>query len=90
MVKGTAIAVPLAVPLETLGSSPVSVEPGCNWEVHGATHNCPSIVRVRESLAGKDILVSSRTSHSFGGLGAVHTNQAARCMVFPLAGFRVG
>ena len=47
-------AVP-AVPSETLGSSPGSVR-----EVHGAMHNWPSVVRVREGLAGRDILVSPR------------------------------
>ena len=46
-------------------------------------HNWPSVIRVREGLAGRDILVSSCTSNS-GGLGAVHANQVARCMVFPL------
>ena len=38
-------------------------------------HNWPSVVRVREGLAGRDILVSSRTSDSCGRPGAVHTNQ---------------
>ena len=41
----------------------------------GATHNWPSVVLVREGLAGRDILVSSRTSDSCGGPGAVHANQ---------------
>ena len=49
----------------------------------GRSHNCPSVVRVREGLAGRDILVSSRTSDSCGGPGAVRANQVARCMVFP-------
>ena len=40
-----------------------------------ATHNLPSVVRVREGLAGRDVLVSSRTSDSCGGLGAGRTNQ---------------
>uniref|UniRef100_A0A8C7M862 Golgin A3 n=1 Tax=Oncorhynchus kisutch TaxID=8019 RepID=A0A8C7M862_ONCKI len=31
----------------------------------------------------RDILVSSRTSDSCGGPGAVHTDQVARCTVFP-------
>ena len=53
-------------------------------EVHGATHNWPSGVRVREGLAGRDILVSLRTSDSCGGPGAVHADQVARCMMFPL------
>jgi hypothetical protein len=41
-------------------------------------HNWPSIVRVREGLAGRDILVSSRTSDSCGGPGAVHANQGCQ------------
>ena len=57
-----------------------------------ATHNCPSVVRVREGLAGRDILVSSRTSDSCGGPGAVHADQVARCFLRHIgaAGFRVG
>jgi hypothetical protein len=38
-------------------------------------HNWPSVVRVREGLAGRDILVSSRTSNSCGRPGAVRANQ---------------
>jgi hypothetical protein len=38
-------------------------------------HNWPSVVRVREGLADRDMLVSSRTSDSCGGPGAVHANQ---------------
>ena len=72
----------LAVPLETLGSSPGSVAAGRDREVRGATHNWPSVVRVREGLAGNDILVSSRTSDSCGGQGTVHADQVARCTVF--------
>ena len=50
----------LAVPPETLGLRPGSVAAGRDWEVRGTTHNWPSVVRVREGLAGRDILVSSR------------------------------
>ena len=73
----------LAVPPEILGSSPGSVAAGHDREAHGATHNWPSVVRVREGLAGKDVLVSSRTRDSCGGPGAVHAEQVARCTVFP-------
>ena len=52
-----------------------SVAAGRDREVHGAKHNWPSVVRVREGLAGRDILVSSGTSDSCGGPGAVHVNQ---------------
>ena len=65
----------LAVPPETLGLRPGSVVAGCAREVRGATHNWPSVVRVKEGLAGRDILVSSRTSDSCGGPGAVRANQ---------------
>ena len=66
----------LAVPPETLGSRPGSVVIG-----RGATHNWPSVVRVREGLAGRDILVSSRTIDSCGGPGAVHANQGCQVHV---------
>jgi hypothetical protein len=68
----------LAVPPETLGLSPGSVTAGRDREVHGATHNWPSVFRVREGLAGGDILVSSCTSDSCGGPGTVHADQVAR------------
>ena len=64
------------------GSRPGSVAAGRDREVRGATHNWPSVVRVREGLAGRDILVSSCTSDTCGGPGAVHANQVARCTVF--------
>ena len=41
-------------------------------------HNWPSVVRVREGLVGRDVLVSSRTSDSCGGPGAVRTNQGCQ------------
>ena len=56
-------------------SSPVT---GRDREVLGATHNWPSVVRVREGLASRDILVSSRTSDSSGGPGAVRANQGCQ------------
>ena len=60
-----------------------SVAAGRNREAHGAAHNWPSVVWVREGLAGRDILVSSRTSDTCDRSGAVHTDQVARCTVFP-------
>ena len=39
--------------------------------------------RVREGLVGRDVLVSSRTSDSCGGPGAVHANQG--CQVHGVA-----
>ena len=60
------------MPPETLGSRPGSVATGRSV---GAT---PSVVRVREGLAGRDILDSSRTSDSCGGPGAVHANQGCQ------------
>ena len=43
-------------------------------EVRGATHNWPSVARVREGLVGRGVLVSSRTSE----LGAVCANQGGQ------------
>ena len=60
------------MPSESLGSRPGSVVTVRDRE---ATHNWPSIVQVREGLAGRDVLVSSRTSDSCGGPGAVRANQ---------------
>ena len=68
----------LAVPPETLGSSPGAVAADLDRAVHGAMHNWPSVVRLREGLAGRDILVSSRTSDFCGGPDAVHADQVAR------------
>ena len=65
------------MPPETLGSRPGSVI----REVRGAMHNWhnwPSVVRVREGLADREILVSSRTSDSCGGPGAVRANQGCQ------------
>jgi hypothetical protein len=56
----------LAVPPEILGLSPGSVAASCAREAHGAVHNWPSVVRVREGLARRDILVSFCTSDSCG------------------------
>jgi hypothetical protein len=67
-----------AVPPETLGLRPGSVVTGRDREVCGATHNWPSVFRVREGLAGREILVSSCTSDSCGGPGAVHANQGCQ------------
>ena len=63
------------MPPETLCSRPGSAAAGRDREVRGATHNWPSVVRVREGLAGRDILVSTHTSDSCGGPEAVHGNQ---------------
>jgi hypothetical protein len=52
-----------------------SVATGRDREVRGAMHNWPSVVRVREGLAGRDILVSSCTCDSCGGPGTVHAKQ---------------
>ena len=63
----------LAAPPESLGSRPGSVAAGRDREVRW-----PSVVRVREGLAGRDILVSSRSSDSCGGPGAVRANQGGQ------------
>ena len=66
------------MPSESLGSRPGSVVTGRDREVHGATHNWPSVVRVRERLVGRDLLVSSRTSDSCGWPGAVRASQGCQ------------
>ena len=68
----------LSEPPETLGSRPGSVKTGSDREVCGATHNWHSVVRVREGLAGREILVSLRTSDSCGGPGAVRASQGCQ------------
>jgi hypothetical protein len=67
-----------AVPPETLGSRPGSVATSRDREVCGATHNWPSVVRVREGLAGRDFLVSLRTSDSCGRPSTVRANQGCQ------------
>ena len=47
----------------------------CATRDSGFAHNWPSVVQVREGLTGREILVSSRTSDSCGGPGAVRANQ---------------
>ena len=53
------------MPSESLGSCPGSVVTG-------------RVARVREGLVGRGVLVSSRTSDSCGGLGAVCANQGCQ------------
>ena len=65
------------MPSETLGSRPGSVVTVRDREVRWATHNWPSVARVREGLAGRDVLVSSRTSDTCGGPAAVRANQGS-------------
>ena len=66
------------MPSESLGSRPGSVVTGRDREVRGATHNWPSVAQVREGLVGRGVLVSSRTSDSCGGLGAVCATQGGQ------------
>uniref|UniRef100_A0A8C7IG82 Family with sequence similarity 135 member B n=1 Tax=Oncorhynchus kisutch TaxID=8019 RepID=A0A8C7IG82_ONCKI len=54
----------VAVPPEILGSSPGSLAASRDREAHGEVHNWPSIVRVREGLAGRNVLVLSLTTNS--------------------------
>ena len=65
MVKGAVLQRQLCH--QTLGSRPGSVVTGRDREVHGATQNWP-----------RDVLVSSRTSDSCGGLGAVYASQGGQ------------
>ena len=78
MVKGAVLQRQLCH--QRLDSRLGSVVPSRDREVHGVLHNWPSVGRVRAGLAGRDVLVSSRTSDSCGGLGAVHANQG--CQVY--------
>ena len=71
------------MPSESLGSGPGSVVTSRDREVRGATHNWHSVVRVRKGLVGRDLLVSSRTSDSCGGPGAVRASQG--CQVHDVA-----
>ena len=48
---------------------------------NGATHNWPSVVQVREGLAGRDIFVSSATP--VAGRAQCALTKVARCTVFP-------
>jgi hypothetical protein len=64
----------LAVPPETLGSRPGSVAAGRDTEVRGATHYWPSVVRVRDGLAGREIIALSRAGRSA---------RQPMCTVFP-------
>ena len=54
----------------------------CSGKGFGETHPLASS-ELAEVLAGRDVLVPSRTSNSRGGPGAVHANTVARCTVFP-------
>ena len=76
MVKGAVLKRQLCH--QSLGSRPGSVVTGCDREVRGAMHNWPNVVRAREGLAGREILVSSCTSDSCGGPGAVRANQGSQ------------
>jgi hypothetical protein len=64
----------LAVPPETLGSQPAAN----GRSVGRRTIGLATSVLGREGLAGMDILVSLRTSDSYGGPGAVHANQGRK------------
>jgi hypothetical protein len=66
------------VPPETLDLRPGSVVTGRDREVRGAMHNWPNVVRAREGLAGREILVSPCTSDYCGGPGAVRANQGCQ------------
>ena len=57
---------------------PGSVVTGCDREVRGASHNWHSVARVRKGLAGRDVLVPSRTSDYCGGPGALRANQGCQ------------
>ena len=63
---------------ESLGSRPGSVVTG-----RSVGRRTIGVVRVREGLVGRELLVSSRTSDSCGGPGAERANQG--CQVHGVA-----
>jgi hypothetical protein len=84
----------LAVPLEILGLSPGSVAAGRDQETHGAAHNWPSAIRVREGLAA-EISLSHRvlvTPVAGQGQCTLTSSPGVWCFLQHIgaAGFRVG
>ena len=71
------------MPPETLGSRPGSVVTGRAREARGATHNWPSVVRVRVWPVGKSLSHRAPATPVAGQAQCVLT-KVARCMVFPL------
>jgi hypothetical protein len=74
----------LAVPAENLGSRPGSVAAGRDREVRGATHNWPSVVWVREGLAGGISLSHRAPATPVAGRAQCALTKVARCTVFRL------
>ena len=64
---------------------PLGLSPGCHSTGRpiGQCTIGPASSRFGEGLAGRVVLVPSRTSDSCGGPGAVHADMVARCTVFP-------
>ena len=46
----------------------------CATRDSGVAHNWPSVIRVREGLAGRDVLVPSCSSNSLWWAGRMHTD----------------
>ena len=65
------------------GSKAVPLEPAATGRPMGRRTIDPVSSGLGEGLAGRDILVSSHTSDSCGGPGAIHADTFARCTVFP-------
>ena len=81
-----------AVLSESLGSRPGAVVTGRDREVRGATHNWPSVVRVREGLVGRDLIAHQRLLWRAGRSARQPRLPGARCSLRHIgaAGFRVG
>ena len=73
----------LAVPLEILVQVQARSQPATTERPMGQRTIGPTLARLGESLARRDVLVPSHTSDSCGGLDAMHADTIARYMVFP-------
>jgi hypothetical protein len=74
----------IAVPLEVLVRVQALSQPAATGTPMGRRTIGPALGRLGEGLAGRDVLVPSRSSDSRGGPNTVQTDTVARCTVFPL------
>ena len=73
----------LAVPLEILVRVQALLQPTVTGRLMGRRTIGPASSGLGEGVAGRDVLVPSRTSDTCGGPGTVHAHTVARCTVFP-------
>jgi hypothetical protein len=74
----------LAVPLEILDRVQALSQPAPTGRPIGRRTIGPASSGLGEGLAGRDVLVPSRTSKSCGRPDAMHADTVARCTLFPL------